>query len=131
MGDCALYEQKTILQSYYDLNNLYTISVDNINKIIEYSQWLGGSSTGINMALFQMINLLQLSHVINLKLSKSGKYSFMKIDIVISLIIYYSARGLLDNREENILKRLCDIVDLGEPTENGLKYEVFPYKPKF
>ena len=32
--------------------------------------------------------------------------------IVLSLIVYYSARGLLDNRESTILKRLCDITSL-------------------
>ena len=55
----------------------------------------------------------------------------MIIDLVLSLIIYYSARGLLYNREENILKRLNDIVDLDEPTENGLKYEVSPDQHKW
>ena len=61
-----------------------------------------------------MINLLKLAHE---KLKKTKKYSSMTKDIVLSLIVYYSARGLLDNRESTILKRLCDIISLENPTE--------------
>ena len=35
----------------------------------------------------------------------------------LSLIIYFSARGLLDNRGLKQLKRLCDIIGLGSPPE--------------
>ena len=67
--------------------------------IIEFSQSLNASFTGINMTLFQMINLLQLAYNINLKLNKIKKYLFMTKDMALSLIIYYIARGLLDDRE--------------------------------
>jgi hypothetical protein len=108
------------------LNNLNTINNDNINNIIEYSRSLNITFSGMNMTLFQMINLLQLAHNINLKLSISGKYTFMTKDIVFSLIVYYSARGLLDNREKSTLQRLCDIVNLSEPPENNLESLVSP-----
>ncbi len=62
-----------------------------------------------------MINLLKLAHDINTKLKKTKKYSSMTKDIVLSLIFYYSARGLLDNRESTILKRLYDIISLENP----------------
>ena len=78
------------------------------------------------MTLFQMINLLQLAHNINLKLKKSGKYSSMTKDMALSLIIYYSARGLLDNRELKQLKRLCDIVGLNVPPEETIEEMVTP-----
>ena len=73
VGEYALDEQKTVLQSYCDLNNLNTIGDDNINNIIEFSQSLNNSFPGINMTLFQMLNLLQLAHNINLKLNQSLK----------------------------------------------------------
>jgi MoxR-like ATPase len=126
VGEYAPDEQKTVLQSYCDLNNLNTITDDNINNIIEFSQSLNTSFSGINMTLYQMINLLQLAHNINLKLQKSRKYSFMTKDIVLSLIIYYSARGLLDNRESRQLKRLCDIVGLNKPPEENIEELVSP-----
>ena len=78
------------------------------------------------MTLFQMINLLQLALNINLKLKKSGKYSSMTKDMALSLIIYYSARGLLDNRESKQLKRLCDIVGLNVPPEETIEEMVTP-----
>ena len=121
VGEYALEEQKTVLQSYCDLNKLNTITDDNINNIIEYSQSLNNSFSGINFTLFQMINLLQLAHDINVKLNNFGKNKFMNKDFVLSLIIYYSARGLLDNREPGILKRLCDIVNLNNPPEEKLE----------
>ena len=126
VGEYALDEQKTVLQSYCDLNNLNTITDDNINNIIEFSQNLNTSFSGINMTLFQMINLLQLAHNINLKLNKTRKYPFMTRDMVLSLIIYYSARGLLDNRDSRLLKRLCDIVGLNVPPEETIDPLVSP-----
>jgi len=126
VGEYAPNEQKTVLQSYCDLNNLNTITDNNIDNIIECSQSLNTSFSGINMTLFQMINLLQLAHNINQKLNKSGKYSFMTKDVVLSLIIYYSARGLLDNRESKQLQRLCDIIGLNAPPEEAIEKMVTP-----
>ena len=126
VGEYALDEQKTVLQSYCDLNKLNTITDDNINNLIDYSKALNTRFSGINFTLFQMINLLQLAHDINIKLNKSGKYIEMNKDIVLSIIIYYSARGLLDNREASDLKKLCDIVNLSEPPENGIEKLVSP-----
>ena len=117
VGEYTLNEQKTVLQSYCDLNNLNTISDENIRNIIDYSQSLNTSFPGINFTLFQMINLLKLAHDINIKLNKTKKYSSMTKDIVLSLIVYYSIKGLLDNRESTILKRLCDIISLENPHE--------------
>ena len=65
----------------------------------EYFQNLNNSFSGINFTLFQIINLLQLAEDINNKLNILGKYQNMSKDIVLSLIIYYSDRRLLDNRE--------------------------------
>ena len=121
VGEYKIDEQKTVLQSYCDLNKLNTISDENINNIIEYSQSMNTSFSGVNFTLYQMINLLQLAHDINTKLNKYGKYQFMTRDIVLSLIFYYSARGLLDNRDQHVLKRLCDIVNINEPPENALE----------
>ncbi len=45
----------------------------------------------------------------------------MTKDIILSLIVYYSARGLLNNRESTILKRLCDIISLENPDEKSLE----------
>ncbi len=74
-----------------------------------------------------MINLLKLSHDINTKkLNKTKKYLLMTKDIVLSLIVYYSARGLLDNRESTILKRLCDIINLESSPEESLGKLVSP-----
>ena len=73
-----------------------------------------------------MINLLKLAHDINTKLNKTKKYSSMTKDIVLSSIVYYSIRGLLDNRESTILKRLCDIISLENPTEKSLEKLVSP-----
>ena len=114
VGEYALEEQKTVLQSFRDLNNLKTITHENIRNLIDYSQSLNTSFPGINFTLFQMINLLKLAYE---KLKKTKKYSSMTKDIVLSLIVYYSARGLLDNRESTILKRLCDIISLENPHE--------------
>ena len=50
----------------------------------------------------------------------------MTKDIVLSLIVYYSARGLLDNRESTILKRLCDIISLKNTPEKSLEKLVSP-----
>lgn len=72
VGEYSPNKQKTILQSFWDLNNLNTISDDSLDNIIEFSQSLSTNFTGINMTLFQMINLLQLAHNINLKLNKKG-----------------------------------------------------------
>ena len=99
------------------MNKLDTITDNNISDIIEISQSLNTRFSRINFTLFQMINLLQLAHNINIKLNKSGKYPLMTKDIVLSLIVYYSARSLLDNRESTILKRLCDITSLENPHE--------------
>ena len=70
-----------------------------------------------------MINLLKLAHE---KLKKTKKYSSMTKYIVLSLIVYYSARGLLDNRESTILKRLCDIITLEKRPEKSLEKLVSP-----
>lgn len=43
----------------------------------------------------------------------------MSKGITLSLIIYYSDRGLLDNREP--FKRLYDIINLNNPPEEGLE----------
>ena len=40
VGEYALNEQKTVLQSFCDLNNLNTITDDNIRNLIDYSQSL-------------------------------------------------------------------------------------------
>ena len=103
--------------SFCDLNNLNTITDYNIRNLINYSKNLNTSFPGINFTLLQMINLLKLAHDINTKLKKTKKYSSMTKDIVLSSIVYYSVRGLLDNRESTILKRLCDITSLENPHE--------------
>ena len=115
-----------ILQSC-DLNKLNIITDNNINNKIEYSQSMNTSFSGINFTLFQMINLLQLAHDINTKINKYGvKYQFMTKNIDLSLILYYSARGLLDYRDRNILKRICNIVNLEEIPENAVKKSSSP-----
>ena len=50
----------------------------------------------------------------------------MTNDIVLSLIIYYSARGLLENRESKTLQQLCEIVNLVNPPEEALEKLVSP-----
>lgn len=47
------------------------------------------------------MNALKLAHEINIKLSQKVKYSFMKPNMVLSIMIYYSGRGLLDNRDHD------------------------------
>ena len=61
VGEYALDEKKTVLQSYSDLNNLKTITDDNINRIIEFAQSLNTCFSGINITFFQMINFLKLT----------------------------------------------------------------------
>ena len=41
--------------------------------------------------------------------------------MVLSLIIYYSVRGLLDDRESKQLKRLCNIIGLRSSPEETIK----------
>ena len=126
VGEYTLNEQKIVLQNYCDLNNLNTITDNNIDNIIEFTQSLNKNFSRINITLFQMKNLLQLAHNINLKLNKSGKYSFMTKDVALSLIIYYSVRGLLDNRDSKQLKRLCDIIGLNTLPEETIEKMVSP-----
>ena len=80
----------------------------------------------MNFTLFHMINLLKLADNINIKLKKTKKYPLMTKDVVLSLIIYYSARGLLENRESKTLEQLCEIVNLLNPPEEALEKLVSP-----
>ena len=41
--------------------------------------------------------------------------------MVLSLTIYFSARGLLNNRELKQLKRLCDIIGLSSPPKETIE----------
>ena len=125
VGEYALDEQKTVLQSYCDLKNLSTINDKNINDLTEYSKLLNSNFSEINMTLFQMINLLQLAHNINEQLNKSGKSKF-KSEEILSLIVYYSTRGLLDTREPKIMKKLYNIIGIENPLEDKKIQSISP-----
>ena len=46
--------------------------------------------------------------------------------MILSLIIYYSVRGLLDDREPKQLKKLCDIIGLSSSPEETVKKMATP-----
>ena len=126
VGEYSLVEQKTALKSYCDVNNLNTITDDNISKIIECSIKLKDSFSGIDFTLFQMFNLLKIANNMNIRINKDRINKYMNNEYALSLIIYYSFRGLLYNREPYILNKLCEIVNLIRPPEKELEKYITP-----
>ena len=126
VGEYSLVEQKMALKSYCNINNLKIITDDNINKIIECSIKLKDSFSGIDFTLFQMFNLLRIANNMNIRINKDRNNKYKNNEYSLSLIIYYSFRGLLYNREPYILKKLCEIVNLTRPPEKELEKYITP-----
>ena len=124
VGEYSIKDQKIVLQSYCDLNKLNKITKIHIENIIKYSQRLSSSFSGINMNLLQMCNLLNLANNIYENLNQSE--NSLTPDKILSIIVYYSIRGILYNRESKLINKLCDIVDLKNRPEEELKKMVSP-----
>ena len=130
VGEYALNEYETVLRSYCDLKGLYTITDNNIININKYSQKLNSVFSGINITLFQMTNILNLAHNIN-KNIKDIENNNLTSDDVLFIIFYYSVRGILDNRENNVLinllKELYNNDNLKKSLEEGLKKKTLQF----
>ena len=66
-----------------------------------------------------------MAHNINEQLNKSGKSKF-KSEEILSLIVYYSTRGLLDTREPKIMKKLYNIIGIENPLEDKKIQSISP-----
>ena len=74
-----------------------------------------------------MMNILHITHKMNLMLNKSIKnYPYMTKDKVLSLILYYFTRGLLNFRDSIRLKLLCNILGLNSPPEDTIEKLISP-----
>ena len=111
-------EEFTVLKSYVDKNSLFNIEEDDINYLIDSSKRLNESFVGINITLFQIMNILGIIHNIKNKFLQNSKYSKITNREISTITLYYIGRGYIEKREQNNIEKLCEALEMEQINES-------------
>lgn len=125
-----LEEEKRVLNSYNNMKKLL-ISDKDISKLIEYkNRLLNTGDFGIQIfALKQMMNILDICS--NIKEYYHLLDNNVDKEEILSKVFYYFCKGLIEKRNELIIKKLLAICELKEEPENKILDDNKNYKKPF
>ena len=112
-------EEKRVLNSYNNMKKLL-INDKEITKLIEYkNRLLNTHDFGIQtFALKQMMNILDICS--NIKEYYHLSENNIDKENIISMVFYYFCKGLIEKRNELIIKKLLAVCELKEEPENKI-----------
>ena len=125
-----LEEEKIVLNSYNNMKKLM-INDKDISRLIEYkNRLLNTHDFGIQtFALKQMMNILDICS--NIKEYYHLLDNSADKETIISKVFYYFCKGLIEKRNELIIKKLLAICELKEEPENIILDENKKYTNPF